>query len=105
MTASYYLNLPMNRSHGKALFLAEQHGAERLKEPPVWADIPANKAVICVIRNSSDGALSPGEWEAAAFCYDEAEFERFAAPDGTRRERIWLLLSKECAYVLSGYRQ
>jgi hypothetical protein len=87
----YYIQT--ESTFGKARSLILNHKAVRISEPNSFAEVPANKGLICVVDNYM--------FEAAGFCYSESEFRTFASPDG--REKIWLLMDLELAKKLSGY--
>lgn len=65
-----------------------------LPKPPVWSAIPEGKAVVCVVHNTF--------FEAAAYCYSEAELNAFIN-DGTTRKKEWLLVPKDWAEKESGF--
>lgn len=88
----YYINPPDGRNFGKADWLVETHGAERVSKPPAWRD---DKAIVCVLGGPA--------FEAAGYCYCPGELEAFSAPD--RRSRTWLLMDKAKAEELSGYKR
>jgi len=70
---------------GKALALIND-GGEKIKEPRYQENL------ICIIDN--------GAFEAAAYCYCEAEFRYFLEPDGRSKEWITHPKAKE----LSNYK-
>ncbi len=59
----FYIQTPRNTD--KANELAQLHGAEVQDGPLAFAEVPEDKALICVVTN--------GAFEAAALCYCEAE--------------------------------
>jgi hypothetical protein len=81
-------------SRGKADILISQYGASPVC--PVFKDIDDNKALICVVDN--------GYFEAAAYCFSEQEFKAFNDPSDPR-PRKWLIMDKDVAEKLSGYRK
>ncbi len=87
-------------SRGKADILIRQYGASPVWPVwtvwPVFKDIDENKALICVVDN--------GFFEAAAYCFSEQEFEAFNDPSDPR-PRKWLIMDKNVAEKLSGYRK
>jgi len=90
----YYIQTPGNH-HNKARIIAEQHGGTLLaKAPRTYADIPADKALVCVVDN--------GPFEAAAVAVDEGEFKVFTDPL-EERPRQYVVIDKAKAYELSGY--
>lgn len=104
----YYIEVPHDTgkaqliADGKALILvddkwrqAPEYKAEIIERPASFADVPENKALICVISNPF--------FEAAGCCFDEREFEAFTQPDD-HRARTWLLMDKNTAEQCSRYR-
>jgi hypothetical protein len=73
---------------------APPYTAEIVTPPPAWADVPEDKALICVVSN--------GMFEAAGLAYSEAEYDEFRREDG--RPRTWVLMDKQVAYQASGYK-
>lgn len=53
----YYVPGP---NHGKADHIVKNHGGQVVAKPAKFADIPADKALICVMNN--------GPFEAAEIC-------------------------------------
>ncbi len=88
----YYIEVPENK--GKAQQLVDIHGATILKEKPAFF-AHSDKAIICVVDN--------GLFEAAGYAYDEKELNEFAYHDG--RPRTWLVMDKNLACELSGYKE
>lgn len=86
----YYIQGP---PYDKAEYICENFGGEEIN-PPKWKDIPEGKALIVVIDN--------GFFEAAGYCYSEDEYNALAEPDG--RYRWYVLMDKEMAEKLSGYK-
>ena len=90
----YYIEVP--EAHNKAEQLVKIHGAEIIPRPNKLSEIPADKALICVVVNFY--------FDAAAYVYNEREFQDFqhdfTQPD---RSRTWLLMDKVKARKLSGY--
>lgn len=88
----YYIEGPRV---GKVEFLKTEHGAT-----PNTADLgdplPEDKALICVVSN--------GHFEAAALIYSKDELRAFTMPSD-RRPKTFLLMDKETAYRMSGYRE
>ena len=89
----YYIEVPENL--GKAEQLVKLHGGEIVPRPQNFTEVPADKGLICVVNN--------GLFEAAGYCYNTHEFIDFAQPDG--RSRQWVLLDKNKAERLSGYKR
>lgn len=70
----YYVQGP---TFGKAQFLVEQHGGQILPTPPkTLADLPEGKGLVVVVDN--------GIFEAAAFAFNEGEYQEFSYPDDLR---------------------
>lgn len=91
----YYLETP--GLTGKAEALAKMHGAARIH--PDMACIAVglrHGAVICVVQNEN--------FEAAAFCYSDDEFEQFTHPLDPR-PKTWLWIEdRELVETLTGYK-
>jgi hypothetical protein len=91
----YYIQVPA--PHDKALQLRDLHGAEILPgQPRSFQDVPDDKALICVVQNSM--------FDAAALCYSEEEFEEFKDISHDPRPRTWVLVDRELAYELAGFK-
>lgn len=83
----FYLQTPSNLD--KAEQLRQLHGATDVKTPVKPSELKdTDLALICVVKN--------GFFDAAAFCYNDSEYEAFNEPDGRRKD--WLLLPKEIVY-------
>lgn len=78
----YYVQTPENLR--KAEQLVQLYGANPI-EPPKKFDPPKDMMLICVVCN--------GLFDAAAICFDEAEFEEFSSLD--ERARSWLLMDRD----------
>lgn len=89
----YYVET--NGAHGKAKAIQEQHGAEEVTMNEAEDALAEGKGVVCVVSN--------GHFEAAAFIYNKHEFEEFAWP-GDMRPKTWLVMDRELAEKLSGYK-
>lgn len=90
----YYLNNPFMGRYDKALFLVEHHGAEKIPVPPVFEDVPEDKALVCVVEN--------GHFDAAALIYSADEMSSVRLPSDGRR-KTWLLMKKETAHQMAAY--
>lgn len=91
----WYINVPQNRN--KAQQLIDLHSARRCTfEEARTALGNANIAPICVVEN--------GYFDAAALIFSESELRSFSDPDDLR-PRTWMLMDREKAEVLSGYKQ
>lgn len=89
----YYLKT--SGTHGKAQEIANRFGGEILPKPPAsYAEIPEGLTLIVVVNN--------GLFEAAAFCYDEAEFRNFTHVSESR-PRQYVLILRETAEAETGY--
>ena len=88
----YYIQTPKNND--KAQQLVDLHDAAILTKCPTFEEIPAGKALICVVENPT--------FEAAGLCYDRDELTAFTLPDDPR-PRTWLLMEQAKAYKLAGY--
>ena len=89
----FYIEGPVR---GKAQFLRDNYSASlwKSKDAPEWEEIDNSEAIICVVDN--------GIFEAAGYCYNPRELEAFARPDG--RLKAWLLMDKQKAEELTGYK-
>ena len=88
----YYIQT--DKPTGKAQQLMEIPGTTTLPFMPQWSEIPADKALVCVVQN--------GPFDAAALAYSEKELEAFSLPNDLR-PKTWLLMDKENAHKLAGY--
>jgi hypothetical protein len=88
----YYVQGP---AIGKAQFIVSEHDGVIISQPKEFNDVVNDKAIICVVGN--------GAWEAAAYCYNEKEFEEFADPSDPRPKK-WLVMDKDLAEELSGFK-
>lgn len=80
----YYLEVPSPQQRfDKAKTLCEIHGGIEisLEEAQNLIKDSENTAVVCVVHN--------GNFEAAAYCYSEKEFQAFSRYDDTR-PKTWL---------------
>ena len=68
---------------GKADAIINQYGAKEIPQPKDFSEVPADKALVCVVENP--------HFDAAAYAYSAAEFKVFTDPTDWRRKR-WLLL-------------
>lgn len=86
----YYIEGP---TFNKADYLVKKYEGERTG--PVHPSLlPANTAIICVLHNRN--------FEAAAFCFDDDEFDEFYN-DGTDRVKEWVLIPYDLAKKLTGF--
>lgn len=82
-------------THNKAASIARRYNGEILSQPPnSYQDIPTGKAIIAVVDN--------GPFEAAGFCFNEAEFKVFTNPND-RRPIQYVMMDRGMAEQLSGY--
>lgn len=88
----FYIETPENLK--KADQLIELYQAIKVEKPSKLADVPADKALICVVENIAV--------DAAALVYSDRELHDFDLPEDTR-PKTWLLMDKQLAYDLSGY--
>jgi predicted phosphoribosyltransferase len=93
----YYLQSPGR--FNKAAQLKDVYGALEVSREEAASFIrDTSKAVVCVVQN-------PGQFDAAAFCYDEDEFRRFNQVSDDRPRR-WLIFDNRAQVEeLTGYRQ
>jgi len=74
---------------GKAKTIFETCHGQFLQHPPkTMSEIPAGKALICIVNN--------GPFEAAAWCCDAGELVCFADPSD-RRPKTWILIPLDMA--------
>ena len=69
-------------------------GAELIRKPKSFSEIPEDKALICEVDNHT--------FKANGLMYSEREFEDFNDPSDYRIKR-WYLMDKQIAYKLAGY--
>ena len=69
----------------KVTQLATIYGAQSIAPPATFRDIPPDKALICVIRNTA--------FEAALYVEDAAEFGRVLR-DPSGRPRWWMTMDR-----------
>lgn len=79
---------------GKAKYIIDNHGGRIIPQPQAFHSVANDKAIICVVGN--------GDFDAAAYCFNEAEFEEFAG-DNSGRPKAWILIDKNLADKLTGY--
>lgn len=90
----YYIETPA--AHGKANYLIEHHGATIPDKGTKPSDLAlSDKVLICVIDN--------GPFEAAAYCYNDLEYNEFNNPADPRPRR-WLLMDRAWVAEQTGYR-
>jgi hypothetical protein len=89
----YYIEVPKNLN--KAAQLMDLYGAELMPMDMGFSEIPADKALICVVQN--------GLFDAVGYAFDETEFRAFSEPDG--RTRTWLLMDKKLVHQLTKYEE
>lgn len=88
----YYIETKEPR--GKAQQLIVAYGATEIPEPKHFSEVPAGKALVCVVAN--------GLFDAAGYCYDASEFRDFTDPDDVRPKR-WLLMDEPLVQELSHF--
>lgn len=92
----YYIETPWNKN--KAMQICEAVPGTivlDLADTFQFSDIPEDKALICIVDN--------GPFEAAAYCYSPEELNEFRKEDG--RPKKWLLMPRDKAEKLSGYKK
>lgn len=87
----YYIDGP---TKGKAKHIRENHNAELVFHLVPPSQLPPGKALICVVDN--------GFFEAAAYCYDDKEYEAFHDKHDVR-PKTWLTMDSELARALCGF--
>lgn len=83
----YYIQTP-GSDHDKARIIATRHNGKLIAQPESFNDIPADKALICIVDN--------GAFEAAALAYDADEFAVFTDPEDERPKQFVLLDKAAC---------
>lgn len=89
----FYIEGPVT---SKAQFIVSEYDGKIIPQPKSFSDVPADKALICVVDN--------GPFEAAGYCFGEREFECFSSPRDIR-ERTWVIMDKAKAEKLTGYKR
>lgn len=92
----YYINDGLG-ARNKAVDIIRLYEAVEIDQPLSMMDVPSTEALICVVEN--------GLFDAAGLIYNEREFQEFAVEDTTGRPRTWLLMEREKAHQLAGYRE
>ena len=92
----YYLNDPDWPAVGKAEKILSLDGTEEIPAPLPFSAIPEGKALVCVMNNRI--------FEGAGLIYSERELRDFTEPDDMRPRR-WLLVDRETAHRMSGYKE
>jgi len=87
----FYIQVPHHKH--KAEQIVAIHGGRICPRPPNFEDISPDEAIICVMDN--------GPFEAAGFCYNQAELTAFSVPDG--RPRAWVVMNRAKVCELTGY--
>lgn len=83
--------------HHKADQLVRMHNAQIISRPPSsLSTVPSDKGVVCVVEN--------GFFDAAAYVYSESELIAFNNRSDPRI-KTWLLMDKDLAETLSGYKK
>ena len=93
----YYIETGTNTQ--KANILRQEYGATlaTIEEARETFKTNSDKGVIVVVNN--------GFFEAAAFAYDEGEFSEFVDNPHDHREKTILLMDRNLAEELSGYKR
>jgi len=81
---------------GKAAFIVSEYDGKIIPQPEAFADIPEDKALICVVANPM--------FEAAGYCFNDREFDCFSNSSDLRPKK-WLVMDKSKAEKLSGYKK
>jgi hypothetical protein len=89
----YYIST--DTSAFKEAILISKYGAVSISQPQTFSEVPADKALICIVHNSM--------FEAAGLCYSAEEFARFTDPND-HRYKTWVLMDKAQANQLAGYK-
>ena len=94
----YYIDSTKNGAlnpKGKVQDLINYENAIIVNQPINFDDY-LNYALICVVDN--------GPFEAAGYAFDKEEFEAFNYSKNDFRPKTWLIMDKERAKLLTGYR-
>jgi len=92
----YYIETDVSDSHfGKAEKIVKAHNG-RIVTQEEASKLVDSHGVICVVRNDL--------FEAAAFAYNQDEFDAFTSPSDTR-PKTFVVLDREVAKKLSGYKE
>ena len=75
--------IPCRENRNKADQILASIPSKRISQEEAKSHIGTDKAVVCVVDN--------GLFEAAAYCYNENEFEAFTLSEDNR-PKIWLLI-------------
>jgi len=87
----YYIQGP---TLGKAEAIIRQYNALQMSPEEALKALKAGSGVVCVVEN--------GMFDAAAFCYDEEEFDAFNDPHDLR-PKTWLVMNLKKAKELSEF--
>lgn len=82
----YYIECVQNTNKA-AQILASLPGRQ-VSQDEARTFIGTDKAVVCVVSN---GLVSNGLFEAAAYCYNDSEFDDFTLPED-KRPKVWLVI-------------
>ena len=89
----FYIQGPQN---GKAKFLQNKYDCFEIPQPKTFDEVDKDLALICVVDN--------GAFEAAGYCFSQAEFDAFTyTGGGDKRLKVWLLMDKATAEELCGF--
>jgi hypothetical protein len=89
------LYIETGKARGKADDLIAMYDAEEITQPESFVQVQdTGKALVCVVAN--------GPFDAAAFAYDQKEFDEFTDPTDPRPKR-WLLIDRETVVRVTGY--
>lgn len=92
----YYI--PCKRPTGKVMEILEHWpDSVQIHKPESFDQIPKNKALIIVIHNT---------WfETAVFVFDKLLYELFAKNLNDERKKEYVLMDRETAELVSGYKE
>jgi hypothetical protein len=79
---------------GKAQFIVSEYDGKIIPCPKSFSEVPDGKALVCVVKN--------GPFDAAAYCFNDHEFEAFTYPCDCR-PKTWLLVDKQKVHEVTGY--
>jgi hypothetical protein len=91
----YYI--PCTENKNKVDQILASIPSRRISQEEAKSFIGTDKAVVCVVDN--------GLFEAAAYCYNEGEFEAFTFPEDNR-PKVWIVIDdKDKIEKITGFKK